>query len=76
MVIQMKLRIRDIREDRDFTQKQIADYLFCTQTSYSKYELGERKIPIRIIIKLAQFYHVSVDYLAGLTNVKKPYPSE
>ncbi|WP_312694398.1 helix-turn-helix domain-containing protein [Caproiciproducens sp.] len=72
----MKLRIRDIREDRDITQKQIADYLMCDQSLYSKYEREEREIPLHLIIRLAQYYQVSVDYLAGLTNIKTPYPVE
>lgn len=72
----MKLRIRDIREDRDITQKQIADYLMCDQSLYSKYEREEREIPLHLMIRLAQYYQVSVDYLAGLTNIKTPYPVE
>lgn len=76
MVMIMKLRIRDIREDRDITQKQIADYLMCDQSLYSKYEREEREIPLHLMIRLAQYYQVSVDYLAGLTNIKTPYPVE
>lgn len=72
----MKLRIRDIREDRDITQKQIADYLMCDQSLYSKYEREEREIPLHLMVRLAQYYQVSVDYLAGLTNIKTPYPVE
>lgn len=70
----MKIRIRDIREDNDLTQQQIADYLKCDQSLYSKYERGERDIPLHIIVKLAIFYKTSVDYLAGLTSQKEPYP--
>lgn len=71
----MRLRIRDLREDRDLKQKQIADYLQCDQSLYSKYERGEREIPLSAIIRLAQFYETSVDYLVGLTEVSEPYPA-
>ncbi|MDF1495554.1 helix-turn-helix domain-containing protein [Caproiciproducens sp. CPB-2] len=70
----MKLRIRDIREDRDLTQKQIAGYLMCDQSLYSKYEREEREIPLHLIVRLARYYRVSVDYLVGLTDTKTPYP--
>ena len=73
-VIIMTLRIRDLREDSDLTQQQIADYLICDQSLYSKYERGEREIPLIVMVKLAQFYHTSIDYLVGLTNEKTPYP--
>ncbi len=67
-------RIRELREDNDLTQKQIAEYLNCTQVSYSYYEIGRRGIPSDILIKLAGFYNTSVDYLLGLTDVIEPYP--
>lgn len=67
-------RIRDMREDADLKQKQIADYLDCDQSLYSKYERGERVIPLEIVVKLAQYYQTSVDYLLGLTDVTTPYP--
>lgn len=70
----MKLNIRDIREDNDITQKQIAEYLMCDQSLYSKYERGEREIPLNLIVKLAVYYNVSVDYLVGLIDKKTPYP--
>jgi len=70
----MYKRIRDMREDRDLLQKDLAKYLQCTQVSYSYYEIGKRDIPTDILIKLAEFYDTSVDYLLGLTNVLKPYP--
>ena len=70
----MELRIRDLREDRDLTQKQIAEYLLCDQSLYSKYERGERPLPLEYAAKLAQFYQVSVDYLVCLTDRKAPYP--
>lgn len=72
----VNLRIRDIREDRDITQKQIAEYLMCDQSLYSKYERGEREIPLRLLVSLARYYHVSLDYLTGLPNVNTPYPDE
>ena len=70
----MLLRIRDLREDNDLTQKQIADILICDQSLYSKYERGERPLPLEYADKLADYYGVSVDYLLGRTNIKKPYP--
>ncbi len=70
----MYRRIRDLREDRDLLQKELADYLQCTQVSYSHYELGKRDIPTDVLMKLADFYHTSVDYLLGRTDVKTPYP--
>lgn len=70
----MRNRIRDLREDADLTQKQIAQYLKMSQTGYSKYETGENDIPITVLLALADFYHVSVDYLMGRTDVKTPYP--
>ena len=72
-VMEMRLRIRDLREDSDKTQKQIANILLCDQSLYSKYEREERPLPLEYAVKLAQFYSVSVDYLVGLTNEKKPY---
>lgn len=70
----MQYRIRDLREDSDLTQKQISEYLLCDQSLYSKYERGERPVPLEVAVKLAQYYHTSVDYLLGLTDVRKPYP--
>ncbi len=70
----MYLRIRDLREDYDLTQKQVSAYLLCDQSLYSKYERMERELPLQFAIKLAEFYHVSVDYLVGLTDEKNPYP--
>ena len=61
-------RIRDLREDRDLKQRELAAYLNCSQQVYSNYELGQRDIPTEILISLSQLYHVSVDYLLGLTN--------
>ena len=67
-------RIRDLREDADLLQKDLAQYLQCTQVSYSHYELGKRDIPSEVLIQLAAFYQTSVDYLLGLTDVRTPYP--
>ena len=61
-------RIRDLREDRDITQKQMAKELNCSQQVYSNYELGQRDIPTDILIKLSMFYKVSVDYILGLSD--------
>ena len=65
--------IRDLREDADLTQADVAKMLNCTQASYSYYEIGRRDIPTQTLIKLAKYYRTSTDYLLGLTNEKKPY---
>lgn len=70
----MYQRIRDLREDSDLTQTQIAKILNCSQRIYSNYERGDVDIPTQILIKLADFHHTSVDYLLGLTDEKKSYP--
>ena len=70
----MYQRIRDLREDRDLLQKDMAAYLQCTQVCYSNYEMGKRDIPTDVLIRLARFHETSVDYLLGLTDVKTPYP--
>jgi transcriptional regulator with XRE-family HTH domain len=70
----MYRRIRELREDKDWTQKQIASYLKCSQQVYSNYELGQREIPIHVLIALAKFYNTSTDYLLELTNDPKPPP--
>lgn len=67
-------RIRSLREDKDLTQKQIGQLLNMSQTGYNQYEIGKNDIPTSILIKLAQFYNTSTDYLLGLTNETKPYP--
>lgn len=69
----MQLRIRDLREDNDLTQKKIAEYLMCDQSLYSKYERGEREIPLNLIVKLADYYNVSIDYLVGRCQTKERY---
>lgn len=63
-------RIRDLREDKDLTQKQVAEILGMSQTGYSKYETGENDIPTHILIKLADFYRTSTDYILGRTDTK------
>lgn len=63
-------RIRDLREDKDLTQKDMAEILNCSQQVYSNYELGQRDIPTEILIKLALYHKVSTDYILGLTNNK------
>lgn len=70
----MNLRIRDLREDKDLKQFAVAAYLMCDQSLYSKYERGERELPLRLAVRLAEFYGVSVDYLVGLTDEMTPYP--
>lgn len=66
----MYRRIRDLREDHDLTQKEMAKNLNCSQQVYSNYELGQRDIPTDILIKLAKFYKVSTDYILGLSDNK------
>lgn len=73
-VIVMNLRIRDLREDNDLKQAALAEYLLCDQSLYSKYERGERELPLRLAVQLAEYYNVSMDYLVGLTDVSTPYP--
>ena len=66
-------RIRDLREDKDLSQKEIAKILNMSQTGYSKYEVGTNDVPTKILIQLAQFYNTSVDYILGITDEIKPY---
>ena len=61
-------RLRDLREDADMTQTQVAKYLQMSQTGYSKYETGENDIPTQVLIKLAELYETSTDYLLGLSD--------
>ena len=70
----MYKRIRDLREDRDLTQTQIAKILGMSQTGYSKYETGENDLPTAVLIKLARFYGTSIDYILGETDETKRYP--
>lgn len=64
----MYKRIRDLREDSDLTQKQVAEIFNCSQQVYSNYELGQRDIPTDLLIKMSKFYNVSTDYILGLTD--------
>ena len=66
-------RIRDLREDRDMTQKEVAEILGMSQTGYSKYETGENDIPTNILIRLARLYNTSIDYILGETDISKRY---
>lgn len=66
-------RIKDLREDKDKTQKEIAEYLGITQQQYSLYEKGNRTIPVDFLIMLSKYYKVSTDYILGLTDIKQPY---
>ena len=67
-------RIRDLRNDRGLTQKQIAKLLSVSQNTYSQYEIGISRFPLDAVIKLAEYYNVSIDYLVGLTDETAPYP--
>lgn len=67
-------RIKDLREDHDLSQQQVADYLNMKQPQYSRYERGHRDIPTDVLIKLAKLYRTSTDYILGLTNSSNPKP--
>lgn len=66
-------RLKDLREDHDLTQKEIANYLHMKQSQYSRYERGHRDIPTDVLIRLAVYYNTSVDYILELTDINKPY---
>ena len=68
------LRLRELREDRDIKQQDLADLLRWSQDCYSRYETGEREIPLRALVQLAAYYGTSVDYLLDLTDDPRPYP--
>jgi len=70
----MKLRLKDLREDKDLKQEIIAKYLNIHQVVYSRYETGLRLIPIDKLNQLANFYNTSIDYIVGRTTIKQPYP--
>lgn len=72
-VVVMFKRLRDMREDKDLTQADMAEFLQIHQTTYSDYELGNLNVPIDVFIKLAKFYNTSIDYLAEITDNPKPY---
>ena len=67
-------RLKDLREDRDFTQREIAEYLNITRSTYANYEVGYRTASIEILSDLADFYGTGIDYIVGRTDVVKPYP--
>ena len=67
------MRIRDLREDADKTQAQVAAYLHIRQNTYSQYESGKRQLPLKALIDLANYYKTSTDYILGLTDQRKPY---
>ena len=69
-------RIRNLREEKDLTQTQVATYLKCSQRIYSNYERGEVDIPTVILVKLADFHNTSTDYILNRTNRKEPYPKD
>lgn len=75
-MIKLNYRIRDLREDKDLTQTDMANFLNIHQTTYSSYELGDLNIPVSALDKLADFYKTSIDYLVGRTDEKKPYPKD
>ena len=66
-------RIRDLRQDKDLNQTEVASILNMSQTGYSKYETGENDIPTHILIKLSEFYNTSIDYLLDMTDIQEPY---
>ena len=75
-MIMYENRLRDVREDRDLKQRDLAELLKVHQTTYSDYELGRLNIPVAVLHTLADFYGVSIDYLLGRTNSKNPYPKK
>lgn len=66
-------RLQDLRIDHDLRQQDVADILCCQRNVYRRYECGEREIPVWALMKLSEYYHVSVDYLLGITDNKLPY---
>lgn len=68
------MRLKDLREDNDIKQIEIAQFINCAQKTYQQYESGKRQIPIEVLKKLAIFYNTSIDYLVELTDEFKPYP--
>ena len=69
-----KMRLKDLREDSDITQKELAKYLHIKQNTYSQYENGQRQIPLDLLITLARYYDTSTDYILGITDIKTAYP--
>ena len=69
------MRLKDIREDRDITQREIAEFLHIKQNTYSQYENGQRGLPLDMLIKLAEYFNTSTDYILEVTDEVKPYPA-
>ena len=69
------IRIRNLREDSDKTQREIAEILETSQTMYARYERGANEMPLRHLLRLAKYYNVSMDYLCGISRIKNPYPN-
>ena len=67
------MRLRDMREDSDVTQRELAEYLHIKQNTYSQYENGLRQLPLECLVALAMYYKTSTDYILGLTEERKPY---
>jgi len=76
LLISILRRLRDLREDNDLTQKQVAEILKTSPQYYQKYETGVRPLPVNRIVELAEYYNTSVDYILGLTDIKTPYPKK
>lgn len=70
------MRLRDLREDRDITQSQLAKILHIKQNTYSQYENGQRQVPVDILISLSYYYDTSIDYIVGITDTKDSYPKK
>lgn len=71
-----KIRIRNLREDSDMTQQQIANLLETSQTMYARYERGANEMPLRHLLRLAEYYNVDMNYLCGISNIKNSYPKK
>ena len=69
-----RLRLKDLREDADMNQTQLANIFNCTQTCYSKWELEQRDIPNKTLAEIARYFDVSMDYICGLTDERRPFP--
>lgn len=76
IIMNYMVRMRNLREDNDLTQQEVAKLLDTSQTMYARYERGANEMPIRHLIKLARYYDVSTDYLLGLTNFKTEFPKK
>ena len=69
-------RLKNLREDKDLTQKELASLLNMSQTGYNQYEIGKNDIPTKILIKLSEIYNTSIDYILGTTDEQNPYPKK